>query len=119
MKSNEFLTGETPSINDFDKKLTETDCYLQILLKQVSALKVKIDDPEISTEAKSKYEEIAENAIAMTEAIKHGIVLLQIAKNATLPEISTPKSPGLFYKITYIDFYIPICVSIFSFSASK
>ena len=45
------------------------------------------DDPETSSEAKAKYEEIAEKAIGMTESIKHGIVLLQIAKNATLPEV--------------------------------
>ena len=46
-----------------------------------------LDDPETSSEAKAKYEEIAEKAIGMTESIKHGIVLLQIAKNATLPEV--------------------------------
>ena len=48
---------------------------------------INIDDPETSSEAKTKYEEIAEKAIGMTESIKHGIVLLQIAKNATLPEV--------------------------------
>merc|ERR1711981_1355038 len=81
--------GEAPTLLDFDKKLTETDCYLQILLNQVSALKNKIDDPETTPEAHSKYEDIAEKAVAMTESIKHGIVLLQIAKNATLPEGGT------------------------------
>ena len=48
---------------------------------------INLDDPETSSEAKTKYEEIAEKAIGMTESIKHGIVLLQIAKNATLPEV--------------------------------
>ena len=89
-KSALLLHGDTPSINDFDRKLSETDCYLQILLNQVASLKIKIDDPETTTEAKTKYEEIAEKAIAMTETIKHGIVLLQIAKNATLPDGSIP-----------------------------
>lgn len=85
-KSALLVQGDIPTIADFDKKLTETDCYLQILLNQVAALKVKIDDPLSSPDAKAKYEEIAEKAIAMTESIKHGIVLLQIAKNATIPE---------------------------------
>ena len=77
--------GETPSLLDFDKKLAETDSYLQMLLNQITALKVKIDDPETSAEAKAMYEEIADKAVQMTESIKHGIVLLQIAKNASLP----------------------------------
>ena len=80
--------GEAPTIVDFDKRLTETDCYLQILLNQVQALKVKIDDPQTTPEDREKYEDIAEKAVAMTESIKHGIVLLQIAKNATIPEAS-------------------------------
>jgi len=87
-KNTLLIQGDSPpTIEDFDKKLSETDCYLQILLNQVAALKFKIDDPETSSEAKTKYEEIAEKAIGMTESIKHGIVLLQIAKNATLPEV--------------------------------
>ena len=87
--------GEAPTLLDFDKKLTETDCYLQILLNQVSALKNKIDDPETTPEAKAKYEDIAEKAVAMTESIKHGIVLLQIAKNATIPGANVSSNAGL------------------------
>ena len=42
-KSTLLIQGDLPpSIEDFDKKLSETDCYLQILLNQVAALKVKI-----------------------------------------------------------------------------
>ena len=38
-----MIQGDSPpTIEDFDKKLSETDCYLQILLNQVAALKVKI-----------------------------------------------------------------------------
>ena len=87
--------GEAPTLLDFDKKLTETDCYLQILLNQVSALKNKMDDPETTPEAKAKYEDIAEKAVAMTESIKHGIVLLQIAKNATIPGSNVTSTGGL------------------------
>ena len=84
-KSAQVQGSEPPSLLDFDKKLAETDSYLQMLLNQIAALKVKIDDPETSAEAKATYEEIAEKAVQMTESIKHGIVLLQIAKNASLP----------------------------------
>ncbi len=80
------MKGATPTVEDFDKKLAETDRYLQLLLNQVAALKEKVDDPEASPEARAKYEDIAEKTHAMTESIKHAIVLLQIAKNATLPE---------------------------------
>ena len=92
-QSARLVQGETPTILDFDKKLTETDCYLQILLNQVSALKVKIDDPETTPEAKAKYEEIAEKAVAMTESIKHGIVLLQIGMD--LNQISVNRAGEL------------------------
>ena len=42
-KSTLLIQGDSPpTIEDFDKKLSETDCYLQILLNQVAALKFKI-----------------------------------------------------------------------------
>ena len=37
------VSEEPPTIEDFDKKLAETDSYLQLLLNQVSGLKSKID----------------------------------------------------------------------------
>ena len=102
---------EPPTIQDFDKKLAETDSYLQLLLNQVSGLKSKIDlnntDATLSTDSldnngavysagdsgeqakklrKSRYEDIANKAVGMTESIKHAIVLLQIAKNASSPQ---------------------------------
>uniref|UniRef100_A0A2I2YKV3 Oxysterol-binding protein n=1 Tax=Gorilla gorilla gorilla TaxID=9595 RepID=A0A2I2YKV3_GORGO len=46
-------SGFVPSVQDFDKKLTEADAYLQILIEQLKS---------------------------MVESIKHCIVLLQIAK---------------------------------------
>uniref|UniRef100_A0A8C2TI90 Oxysterol-binding protein n=1 Tax=Coturnix japonica TaxID=93934 RepID=A0A8C2TI90_COTJA len=49
-------SGFVPSVHDFDKKLTEADAYLQILIDQLKS---------------------------MVESIKHCIVLLQIAKVST------------------------------------
>jgi hypothetical protein len=37
-----------------------------------------MDDPTLSEEAKEKYAVVADKAIAMTESIKHSIVLLQV-----------------------------------------
>uniref|UniRef100_A0A2K6KGW8 Oxysterol-binding protein n=1 Tax=Rhinopithecus bieti TaxID=61621 RepID=A0A2K6KGW8_RHIBE len=51
-------SGFVPSVRDFDKKLTEADAYLQILIEQL-----KLFDDN------------------MVESVKHCIVLLQIAKD--------------------------------------
>uniref|UniRef100_A0A674JEL3 Oxysterol-binding protein n=1 Tax=Terrapene triunguis TaxID=2587831 RepID=A0A674JEL3_9SAUR len=56
-------SGFVPSVQDFDKKLTEADAYLQILIDQ---LKVSC-------------------ILHMVESIKHCIVLLQIAKSTINP----------------------------------
>ena len=65
-------------VEDFDRKLSETDIYLQMLLNQVAAINAKIQDPEMTSEAREKYVAIAEKAINMTESIKHSIILLQV-----------------------------------------
>lgn len=71
-----------PSIKDFDKKLTESDAYLQILIEQVKDLESKIEN---ITEEKEKAQMslVLERANTLLETIKHSIVLLQIAKNTT------------------------------------
>lgn len=43
------------------------------------------DIAQKAEDRKTKYEDIAEKALGMTESIKHAIVLLQIAKNASTP----------------------------------
>ena len=109
-------SGEPPTIHDFDKKLAETDSYLQLLINQVSGLKTKIDlssnDASLPADGsdengdsfaagdngenyaknlrKMRYEDIANKAVGMTESIKHAIVLLQIAKNASAPQNDHP-----------------------------
>ena len=111
-------SGAPPTIHDFDKKLAETDSYLQLLLNQVSGLKAKIDvngtdinlsggssdnnsdayaagdnaEDNAKKVRKSKYEDIANKAVGMTESIKHAIVLLQIAKNASTPQTDHVKT---------------------------
>jgi hypothetical protein len=36
-------------VEDFDRKLSETDIYLQMLLNQVAAINAKILDPEMTS----------------------------------------------------------------------
>jgi hypothetical protein len=68
-----------PSAADFDRKLAETDAYLQLLINQVESLEKRIEACEDVAE-KEKYNVIKVTANAMIEAIKHSIVMLQISK---------------------------------------
>lgn len=54
-------------------------------LLQVEKLQEKADGAE-TEEARRQYESIVKRAKEMAESIKHAIVVLQIAKNATLPQ---------------------------------
>lgn len=66
-------------IMTFDKKVSEADVYLQLLIEQASKIENRISnitDPD----EKSKVFEIHDQSNAMLENIKHSIVLLQIAK---------------------------------------
>lgn len=72
------------TLQDFDKKLMESDAYLQILIDQVKELELRIDNSNDEIE-KSQLSNVRDKANAMLETIKHSIVLLQIAKNTTHP----------------------------------
>uniref|UniRef100_A0A0N8E5Y3 Oxysterol-binding protein n=1 Tax=Daphnia magna TaxID=35525 RepID=A0A0N8E5Y3_9CRUS len=98
----------TPTMQDFDKKLTETDSYLQILIDQVKALELRITQGNDDQE-KMRLCSIRDRANEMLESIKHTIVLLQIAKNTTHPvngvQVAAPisffqSSPSESLKIT-------------------
>ncbi|KAF4797183.1 oxysterol binding protein like 9 [Turdus rufiventris] len=76
-------SGFVPSVHDFDKKLTEADAYLQILIDQLK-----------------KIEGLKETTNSMVESIKHCIVLLQIAKD----QINEEKhADGLISTINPVD----------------
>uniref|UniRef100_A0A8D1FGM5 Oxysterol-binding protein n=1 Tax=Sus scrofa TaxID=9823 RepID=A0A8D1FGM5_PIG len=62
-------SGFVPTVQDFDKKLTEADAYLQILIEQLKVWHSIIYGTDIN----------------MVESIKHCIVLLQIAKSTINP----------------------------------
>ncbi|KAI8774263.1 oxysterol-binding protein-related protein 9 isoform X1 [Biomphalaria glabrata] len=70
---------QASTLEDFEKKLMETDAYLQLLIEQNEALEKKIY--ECPNEAdKERYNVIKVTADAMIEAIKHSIIQLQISK---------------------------------------
>ncbi|KAK3090477.1 hypothetical protein FSP39_012173 [Pinctada imbricata] len=78
-KKQEVMAVVTPA--DFDRKLAETDAYLQIMIEQVKTLETRIEACQ-DVAAKEKYNVIKVTAEAMIEAIKHSIVMLQISKES-------------------------------------
>ncbi|XP_055380120.1 oxysterol-binding protein-related protein 9 isoform X2 [Condylostylus longicornis] len=67
-----------------DKRVSEADAYLQLIIEQTSKIDERIEnitDPE----EKAKCKSLQESASAMVDHIKHSIVTLQIAKNMAHP----------------------------------
>ncbi|KAJ8925522.1 hypothetical protein NQ315_009361 [Exocentrus adspersus] len=78
------LHHPSPTIKDFDNKVSEADAYLQLMIEQSKNLEERITtmtDPD----EKAKCQLILEHANVMLDNIKHSIVLLQIAKNTAHP----------------------------------
>lgn len=76
-------SGSSSSKNNyltlFDRKVTEADTYLQMIIDQATKIEQQIETIE-DAEEKEKYEELKDQTNAMLDNIKHSIVLLQIAK---------------------------------------
>nr|XP_055204593.1 oxysterol-binding protein-related protein 9 isoform X9 [Gorilla gorilla gorilla] len=72
-------SGFVPSVQDFDKKLTEADAYLQILIEQLKLFDDKLQN------CKEDEQRKVTSITSMVESIKHCIVLLQIAKSTINP----------------------------------
>lgn len=72
------------SMQDFDKKLIESDVYLQVLIEQTKSLETRMGSCTSEVE-KKQLTEIRDKTNAVLEAVKHSIILLQIAKNSTHP----------------------------------
>ncbi|GIY65234.1 hypothetical protein CEXT_769131 [Caerostris extrusa] len=88
------------SLHDFDKKLTEADAYLQMLIDQITSLDITINNCTSDAD-RCLLSSIRDNAnVWCSEAVKHSIVLLQIAKNTTHPvngvytSYNLPKNSG-------------------------
>lgn len=63
----------------FDRKVTEADTYLQMMIDQTTKIEQRIEAIE-SEEEREKYRPLQQQANEMLDHIKHSIVLLQIAK---------------------------------------
>ncbi|CAB4069288.1 OSBPL9_10_11 [Lepeophtheirus salmonis] len=74
------------------EELAETDCYLQLMLDRMDKLKsLKGGEDE-------EVDNLLKKADNMTESIKHAIVLLQITKNAILPQSAGKECPKIIQK---------------------
>ncbi|CAD7077365.1 unnamed protein product [Hermetia illucens] len=67
-----------------DRRVSEADAYLQLMIEQTSKVENKILEMEDPDE-RAKCKPIQDNANSMLDHIKHSIVLLQIAKNTAHP----------------------------------
>ncbi|XP_050756998.1 oxysterol-binding protein-related protein 9 isoform X2 [Gymnogyps californianus] len=92
-------SGFVPSVHDFDKKLTEADAYLQILIDQLKLFDEKLQNCK-DDEQRKKIESLKETTSSMVESIKHCIVLLQIAKDQNNEE---KHADGLISTINPVD----------------
>lgn len=72
--------GPVPTIDDFNRKLTETDSYLQILINQFRKLEERIHNSTTSETEKEALASLKEQSVYLLDSVKHTIVLLQIAK---------------------------------------
>uniref|UniRef100_A0A182WKB8 PH domain-containing protein n=1 Tax=Anopheles minimus TaxID=112268 RepID=A0A182WKB8_9DIPT len=68
----------------FDRKVTEADAFLQLLIDQTTKLDARLEELG-DTEEATHLKTINEHVNAMLDNIKHSIVLLQIAKNTANP----------------------------------
>lgn len=83
-RSGSTFRKQVVRMEDFDKKLVETDAYLQLLIDQNSSLRTKLEAC-VDEEGRCQFSELSEKVTDMIETVKHAIVLLQIAKNASCP----------------------------------
>lgn len=79
--------SKVPTLVDFERKLTETDAYLQLLISQVKDLDNKIEHSGNENE-KDKLVEIKAKTLTLLDGVKHTIVLLQIAKVSIIALLS-------------------------------
>ncbi|KAK3866660.1 hypothetical protein Pcinc_027830 [Petrolisthes cinctipes] len=73
-----------PTMADFDKKLTESDAYLQLLIDQADVLERHLESTE-DEQDRRRCQTVVNGINAVLESVKHTIVLLQIAKNTAFP----------------------------------
>jgi oxysterol-binding protein-related protein 9/10/11 len=80
---NSATSGKNNYLVAFDKKVSEADTYLQMIIDQATKVEQRINSIE-DEEEREKFMSIKEQTDTMLDNIKHSIVLLQIAKVRSL-----------------------------------
>lgn len=62
---------------DFDKKLTESDAYLQLLIDQADVLQRHLESTE-DEQDRRRCQTVVNGINSVLESVKHTIVLLQV-----------------------------------------
>lgn len=86
-------------LQTLDKRVSEADAYLQLMIEQTIKIENKIAAIPEDDDNLEKHKAIQENANAMLDSIKHSIVLLQIAKNTAHPINGIYQGPSSSNKI--------------------
>ncbi|KAH0551329.1 hypothetical protein KQX54_001354 [Cotesia glomerata] len=74
------------SKHDFDRKVSEADAFLQLLIDQIVLIEGQpSNETEKDNNKQEKYGVILVHANSVLNSIKHTIVQLQIAKNTAIP----------------------------------
>ncbi|XP_074661300.1 oxysterol-binding protein-related protein 9-like [Tubulanus polymorphus] len=84
------------SMASFDRKLSEADAYLQLLIEQIRGLEDRMEYVTTDPATREKLSNVKTTAEAMVESIKQTIVHLQIAKQNTIsPLLDGPSFQSL------------------------
>lgn len=73
------MSGSMTHLQDFERRLIETDTYLQMLIEQIKGLDERISQASVEQE-KASLVDVKAKTLVLLESVKHTIVLLQIAK---------------------------------------
>lgn len=75
-----IISDNEKCLDEFNKKLTETDSYLQILIKQLKQLDEKIKSFNNINDNDNKLFRLKDQSAYFLDSVKHAIILLQISK---------------------------------------
>lgn len=78
------LATQQSLIRTFDRKVSEADVYLQLIIEKITSIEKRISEIE-DEDVRASYVSLQQQFSRMLDNIKHSIVLLQIAKNTALP----------------------------------
>lgn len=78
-RKNDQANNPVPTLSEYERKLTETDAYLQLIIEQLKTVDAQIEATK-SEHDRERLVDIKAKTLTLLDSIKHAIVLLQIAK---------------------------------------